>query len=97
MLITARFTPRSMTQAQYEEVHRRLDAMGLGAPDGRMFHVCYGTGDHLGVLDLWESAEKFAAFGQRLLPVLAEVGVDPGLPDVQPVNRVIEMSPLLDA
>jgi hypothetical protein len=31
------------------------------------------------------------------MPVLAEVGVDPGLPDVQPVNRVIEMSPLLGA
>jgi hypothetical protein len=97
MTISAHFSPVSMTREQYDEVHHRLDAQGLGRPAGRLFHVCFGSGDRLQVLDLWESAEQFAAFGQALMPVLAQLGVDPGVPDVQPVNRVIEPDPMLRA
>jgi hypothetical protein len=33
--------------------------------------------------------EDFQAFGQTLMPILKELGVDPGQPDVQPVHNVI--------
>jgi hypothetical protein len=90
MPITAHFTPASMTSAQFREIHRRLDAAGFASPDGRLYHVCYGTGDRLRVMDVWESPEKFAAFGQTLMPILAEVGVDPGVPEISPVAELID-------
>jgi len=89
-MLTARFTPASMNAEQYHEVHRRLTEAGAGQPDGRVFHVCSGTGDRLCVVDVWESAEQFAAFGQKLMPILAEVGVDPGVPDMQPVLLALD-------
>ena len=43
----------------------------------------------LRVSEIWESQEKFAAFGERLMPILAEVGIDPGMPEVLEVHNTI--------
>ena len=32
---------------------------------------------------------KFEAFGQRLMPILAEVGIDPGTPEIFEVHNTI--------
>ena len=39
MAITAVFDTPGMTQQQYEQTLRGLEAKGLGAPDGRLHHV----------------------------------------------------------
>ena len=44
----------------------------------------------LRVSEVWDSQEKFEAFGQRLMPILAEVGVDPGTPEILQVYNTIE-------
>ena len=93
MAVTYVFSPASMTGAQYDEIIRRLDAAGAGSPPGRLYHVCFGTGDRLKVLDTWESSEQFDAFGQTLMPILQELGVDPGQPDVAEVHNVIVGQP----
>ena len=41
------------------------------------------------VLDIWESQEQFNAFGQTLMPILQQVGVDPGQPEVAEVHNTI--------
>jgi hypothetical protein len=38
--------------------------------------------------DIWDSPESFRAFGQVLMPILAEVGVDPGQPAVMPIRKL---------
>ena len=89
MAFTAVFTPKSMNAAQYDEVIKRLEAAGAGAPKGRLYHVCYGSGDQLQVTDIWESDETFAQFGQILMPILQQVGVDPGQPAISPIHNTI--------
>jgi hypothetical protein len=89
MALTFRFTPASMNATQYDEVISKLEAAGAGAPTGRLYHACFGTGDQLRVLDVWDSRESFDHFGQTLMPILQQVGVDPGQPEVLPVHRVI--------
>jgi hypothetical protein len=84
------FRPASMNAQKYDETIRRLERAGAGAPAGRLYHVCYGTDGQLQVLDVWDSMESFERFGQTLMPILQEVGIDPGEPEVRPVHNVIE-------
>jgi hypothetical protein len=42
------------------------------------------------VFDIWESQEKFEAFGATLVPILSGLGVDSGEPMVARVHNVIE-------
>jgi len=85
MSVLIRFAPASLTAQQYDEAIRRLDD---DAPDGREFHVCFGTDGNLRVSEIWDSREQFAAFGERLMPILAEVGINPGEPEFIEVHKV---------
>lgn len=80
MAIVVRFTPKSMSTAQYDEILSKLEAAGAGKPKGRLFGVAFGPHNALLVSDVWDSQENFDAFGQILMPILQEVGVDPGTP-----------------
>jgi hypothetical protein len=40
------------------------------------------------VYEIWDSPESFQAFGEVLMPILAEVGIDPGEPAVMPIHRL---------
>jgi hypothetical protein len=84
------FAPGSFTKAQYDEAIRRLDAADAGAPEGRAYHVAMETNGVIQVFDVWESQAAFEAFGKTLMPILSELGVDPGEPMVSPVHNVIE-------
>jgi len=90
MAIAIYFHPESMSAAQYDEVIRRLDAAGQGKPKGRTHHSTFGPSESLMVYDVWDSQEDFDAFGAVLMPILAEVGLDAGQPDVMPVHSVIQ-------
>jgi steroid delta-isomerase-like uncharacterized protein len=96
MAITALFTPLAMNAQQYEEILRRLEAAGVGAPYGRRHHVCFGAGDRLRVLDTWDSQESFDAFAQTLMPIVQELGVDPGQPEIAEVHNLIAGRAYLD-
>jgi hypothetical protein len=88
MAILVTFSVSGMTSATYESIHRRLEAVGAGAPAGRLHHVSYGSPDNLQVVDLFDSPESFAAFGNTLVPILQKMGVV-ATPHVEPVYRVI--------
>lgn len=87
MPFVVRFVPKSMSTQQYDEIIRRLDAAGAGSPKGRLYHVAFG--DPLRVSDVWESREAFEAFGAALMPILQELGVDPGTPEWIEVHNII--------
>jgi hypothetical protein len=84
------FTPSSFTTDRYDEAIKRLEAAGAGAPEGRKYHFALETNGEIQVFDVWESQAAFEAFGQTLVPILSELGVDPGAPMVSPVHNVIE-------
>jgi hypothetical protein len=84
------FTPTGFTPDNYDEVIRRLEAAGAGAPEGRTNHFAVETDGGIQVFDVWESQEAFEAFGATLLPIMAEMGADPGLPTVGRVHNVID-------
>jgi hypothetical protein len=86
MPIAVYIHPESMSAAQYDDIHRRLDKAGQASPKGRLHHSCFGPADHLMVYDVWESQEDFEAFGKALGPILEEVGMKAGQPDVMPIH-----------
>jgi hypothetical protein len=89
MSIAFLFTPRSMTAAQHDEVIKQLEKAGAGRPKGRLYHACYGTGDHMRVFDVWDSKESFELFGRTLMPILEKAGFDPGQPEIFPLHTTI--------
>jgi len=84
------FSPKSMTAQQYDDVMRQLDQAGAGAPKGRTYHSCFGSGDKMMVFDIWESQAEFDAFGATLMPILQRAGIDPGQPDVMPIHNTVQ-------
>lgn len=85
MSVLIRFAPESLTTQQYDEAISRL---GDEAPDGRAFHVCFGSEGNLRVSEVWDSREQFEAFGERLMPILAEVGINPGPPEFVEIHKI---------
>ena len=90
MAISVYINPVSATAAQYDEIIRRLDAAGAGKPAGRLYHACFGSGDKLQVFDIWESQQAFDKFGETMMPIVQEVGVNLGQPMVDPVHNLIQ-------
>jgi len=87
--ILVRFNPASLTSEKYDETIRRLEAGGDFPPDGLDYHVCFGSEGSLVVSELWDSQEQFEAFGERLRPLLTEVGIEfAGAPDVIEVHKI---------
>jgi hypothetical protein len=89
MAIAMYFNPPSFNAAQYDDVDAALDEAGARTPPARTVHVCFGEGENLQIFDVWESREAFDKFGETLMPILAEKGIDPGEPMVAPVHNVI--------
>jgi hypothetical protein len=90
MSIVVRFTPpTSPTAEQYDETIRRLEEAGDFPPQGLDYHVAFYVGGDLRVSEIWDSREQWEAFGERLMPVLSDVGIDPGEPEVFEAHNTI--------
>ncbi len=89
MPYVVRFVPKSMSSQKYDEVIKRLNAAGAGSPPGRLFHVAFGSLDELRVSDIWDTKENFERFGQTLMPILQDVGVDAGTPEFIETHNII--------
>ena len=91
MSIVVRFHPANLTVAQYDESIRRLEAAGGFPADGMDYHVCFGSDGNLTVSEIWDSAEQLEAFGARLMPILADVGIQfAGEPEIFEVHNSIK-------
>ena len=89
MSVLIRFAPPSLTAEQYDKVVDRLNEEGVFPADGLDYELCFGSGDNMKVSQVWDSREQMDAFGERLRPILGEVGVDPGEPEVLEVHNII--------
>jgi hypothetical protein len=83
MSIVVRFPPSNMTRQQYDSVRNALTASGDWPTDGCQLHVLFGDENDLRVSEVWESREKFEAFGEKLGPRIEEAGMQmSGEPEV---------------
>ena len=90
MALAFYFAPKTpMSARQYDECIKRLQKAGAGHPPGRVYHACFGSPENLAVFDVWTSQAAFEAFGQTLMPIMQQIGADPGQPSVMPVHNVI--------
>jgi hypothetical protein len=90
MSVLIRFAPASLTAEQYDESVRRLKEAGDWPPEGLEYHLCFGSEGNLRVSEIWDSEQQFQAFGERLMPILSEVGIDPGQPEMMPVHNIVK-------
>jgi hypothetical protein len=92
MSIVVRFNPtdKPVTADKYDEAVRRHAEKGIELPpDGMEYHVCFGSAESIRVSEIWDSREQWEAYGERLMPLLAEVGIEPGEPEVFEVHNII--------
>ena len=91
MSIVVRFAPSAPPPtSQYDETIRRLEGDGGEfPPDGLEYHIAFLVDGGIRVSEIWDSREKWEAFGERLMPILADVGIEPGEPEVFEVHNII--------
>jgi hypothetical protein len=84
------FKPQSFSKETYDEVVGRLAQAGAGSPPGRSYHFAWvGQDDNIEVFDVWESQDSFDKFGETLVPIMNELGADPGEPAVVEIHNMI--------
>jgi hypothetical protein len=90
MSIVVRFHPANLTAERYDESHPKVEAAGF-PPDGLDYHVCFGSADNLTVSEIWDSREQFEAWGEKLMPVLTESGIEfSGEPEVFEIHNLVK-------
>jgi hypothetical protein len=92
MAIVAVF--EGVTREQYEEsIHRlmgksRAETAADWPVEGLLAHIA-GPGENtFRVVDVWESEEAFGRFGESLMPILQDIGVE-GQPDIYPAPTCV--------
>ena len=90
MAVGLYFGTNPITPAQYDAVAAGLDAAGATSPPGRLLHVALEVDGKIQVFDVWESEEAFGAVAAQLGSVFADVGVDPGPPQVSTIRNLIK-------
>jgi hypothetical protein len=58
--------------------------------DGLDYELCVGLEGNLKVSQVWDSQEQLEACGERLRPILTELGINPGEPEVVEVHNIIK-------
>jgi hypothetical protein len=90
--IVVRFTPKpDVTLEQYDETIRRLEKSGDWLPEGLEYHVAFTSNGNLRVSEIWDSQGQLDAFGERLMPVLKDVGIElSGDPEMFEIHNIVK-------
>jgi hypothetical protein len=88
-------SPPGFTREQYEESIRRLRPGGdrLESPsdwpvEGLLAHIAGEGANGFRVVDVWESEDALRRFGDVLMPILRELGVE-GEPEIYPTHSFV--------
>lgn len=90
--IVVHFNSGAMTTAQYDQIIVELQKVTTFPPAGQMAHFCYQTTEGLKVIDVWESAEAFNTFGQKLMPILQQMGLGSSQPTIYSLYNYMKTS-----
>ena len=85
----ARFRAAGLRFLEAGESVRKLEQAGDWPADGLDYHVCFGSEGKLRVSEIWDSREQLDAFGERLMLVLANVGIEPGEPELVEIHNIV--------
>ena len=83
-----------LTRESYEETVRKLtDGKGVHSPadwpvEGLLIHIAGEAEGGFRVVDVWESEDAARQFGDKLGPILQEVGVD-AAPETYPAHTFV--------
>src|SRR5206468_1917363 len=95
MPVVAVFQSPSFTRERYEESvvkvsggKSRVDSRADWPVEGLLAHIAGEGPDGFRVVDVWASEEAFQQFGETLIPILSELGVD-GEPEVYPTHTFV--------
>jgi len=92
--IVAVFDAPGLTQQNYEESVRRLTGKNrMSSPsdwpvEGLLVHVAGQGQKGFRVVDVWASEDAFRRFGEKLIPILRELGIE-GQPEIYPSHTVV--------
>ena len=86
---------QGLTQEQYEKSvdkvsggKSRMESASDWPVEGLLAHIAGQGETGFRVVDVWESEEAFYRFGETLLPILKEIGIE-GRPEVYPAHTFI--------
>ena len=85
---------RGLTKESYEETVQRITGgKGLTSPadwpvEGLLMHAAGEAPGGFRVVDVWKSEEAAGQFGEQLIPVLREVGIE-AEPELYPAHTFI--------
>ena len=89
------FQAPSLTQERYEESVRkitggknRVESPADWPVAGLLAHTAGQGESGFRVVDVWESEEAFSRFGETLIPILQELGVE-GQPEIDPAHTFV--------
>jgi hypothetical protein len=89
--VVVRYSPASLTAQQYYEAYRRVEQTLSWPPEGLDLHLCFGSEGSFRVTEIWDSREEYEAFGESLMPLLAEMGIElcsePEVSEVPPIEK----------
>jgi hypothetical protein len=95
MPIIAVFQGPTLTRENYEESVRRVTGgkARVGSPAdwpvaGLLAHAAGEGKSGFRVVDVWESAEAFRRFGEKLVPILQSLGIE-GEPEVYEAHTFV--------
>ena len=89
MAICVHFVPVSMNAGQYQQAVKLIAEAGQGAPPGRMYHVTFGTGNKLEVVDVWRSQAEWDDFSAFVTKASEQVGIEVASLTIEPVVDII--------
>jgi hypothetical protein len=90
--VIVRYSIPSMTPEQYDEATIQIEAIGREwPPRGLEYHAAFRSDESLLVVEVWSSRKQLHEYGQWLLPLLANVGVDVDVAetDVSEIHNII--------
>jgi hypothetical protein len=92
MSVVVRFHPTNVTREKYDESLRLLEEAGVWPPDGMEFHVLFEEpGGNIVASEIWDSPEQLQAFGDQLMPILADIGIEFSAdPDILKVHHIVK-------
>jgi len=89
MAICVHFVPEAMDAGQYHQAVKMIAEAGQGAPAGRLYHVCFGSGDKLQVFDIWKTQAEWDAFSPFVAKASEQLGVEVASIDIEHVVNII--------
>ena len=92
MSIVVRFNPTNVDRAKYDASIRGPGrGREVAESSGLKMHVAFGDENNMKVSEIWASREQFQAFGEGLMPILTDIGIEfSGEPEVFEVQNLVK-------